>query len=81
MPKIGMRNVKTAIAVFLCVFISRFFKMEYPFYSGIATVIAMQSSVVESFTAGKIRMFGTLVGALIGLIFSLIILIVQYYVV
>lgn len=72
MQKIGMRNIKTAIAVFLCICITKFFKMEYPFYSAIATVIAMQSSVTESFTAGKNRMFGTFLGALVGLIFSLI---------
>lgn len=72
MQKIGMRNIKTAIAVFLCVFISKTFKMQYPFYSAVATVIAMQSSVTESFNAGKIRMLGTFVGALVGLIFSLV---------
>lgn len=72
MYKIGMRNIKTAIAVFLCVSISKIFKMQYPFYSAIATVIAMQSSVTESFNAGKVRMLGTFVGALVGLIFSLI---------
>ena len=72
MQKIGMRNIKTAIAVFLCVSISKIFKMQYPFYSAIATVIAMQSSVTASFNAGKVRMLGTFVGALIGLIFSII---------
>ena len=28
---IGMRNIKTGLAVFVCVIISRLLKLEYPF--------------------------------------------------
>lgn len=69
---IGMRNIKTGLAVFVCVVISRLLKLEYPFYSAIAAVIAMQSSVEGSFKAGKNRMLGTFVGAVIGYVFALI---------
>lgn len=69
---IGMRNIKTGLAVFVCVVISRAMKLEYPFYSAIAAVIAMQSSVEGSFKAGKNRMLGTSVGAIIGYVFALI---------
>jgi uncharacterized membrane protein YgaE (UPF0421/DUF939 family) len=68
--KIGMRNIKTAIAVCLCVFISKLLKLEYPFYAAIAAIISMESSITNSFKAGKNRMMGTIVGAFTGLIFA-----------
>lgn len=70
--EIGMRNIKTALAIFLCVAISRLLHLEYPFYAAIAAIISMESSVSNSFKAGKTRMMGTFVGAAVGLVFSLI---------
>ncbi|MBC8081286.1 MAG: aromatic acid exporter family protein [Gorillibacterium sp.] len=67
---IGMRNIKTALAIFICVVIASFMKLEYPFYAAIATVISMENSVTNSFTAGKNRMMGTFVGAATGLLFA-----------
>lgn len=69
---IGMRNIKTAIAVLLCVLISFALKLEYPFYAAIATVIAMESSINSSYAAGKNRTMGTLVGAAFGGLFAFI---------
>ncbi|MCT4507785.1 MAG: aromatic acid exporter family protein [Tepidibacter sp.] len=70
--KLGMRNIKTAIAVSLSVAISRFFNMEYPFYAAIAAIISMQTTVEESFKVGKNRMLGTILGAMVGVIFYII---------
>lgn len=72
MQKIGMRNIKTAISVFLCIIILRAFHNTFPFYACIAAVITMQSAVHDSFTTGKNRMIGTIIGAIWGLIFTLI---------
>ena len=72
MQKIGMRNIKTAISVFLCIIILRVFHNTFPFYACIAAVITMQSTVHDSFTTGKNRMIGTIIGAMCGLIFALI---------
>ncbi len=68
----GMRTLKTAISVFLCILVTRLLGIEYPFYSCIAAVISMQGSVSSSFHTGKNRMLGTFVGAFTGLIFALI---------
>lgn len=70
--KIGMRTIKTAIAVALSVFICQLFKLTSPFFAGIAAIITMQSTVVNSFEIGKNRMLGTVFGAFIGLVGSLI---------
>ncbi|WP_017812026.1 FUSC family protein [Paenibacillus shenyangensis] len=69
---IGMRNLKTALAVLICLIISQLLHLEYPFYAVIATIIAMENSVTNSYTVGKNRMMGTIVGAFCGLIFALI---------
>lgn len=72
MQKIGMRNIKTAISVFICIIILRAFHSNFPFYACIAAVITMQSTVHNSFTTGKNRMIGTIIGAIWGLTFALI---------
>ena len=64
----GMRNVKTAIAVILCVLISRALRLEYSFYAAIAAIISMGNTVTNSFRTGKDRMLGTLIGAGIGFV-------------
>lgn len=69
---IGMRYIKTAIAVTLCILISRALNWEYPFFAAIAAVISMESTVTSSFVTGRNRVMGTLVGAGIGLIFAMI---------
>jgi uncharacterized membrane protein YgaE (UPF0421/DUF939 family) len=69
---VGMRNIKTAIAVFISIVISKLLKMEYPFYAAIAAIISMQSSVEASFKAGRNRMLGTFIGAVVGFICALI---------
>ncbi|WP_046213499.1 FUSC family protein [Paenibacillus wulumuqiensis] len=69
---IGMRNLKTALAVLICLIISQLLHLEYPFYAVIATIIAMENSVTNSFTVGKNRVMGTIVGALCGFLFALI---------
>lgn len=70
--KVGMRNIKTAIAVSLSVAISRFFNMEYPFYAAIAAIISMQTTIGESFKVGRNRMLGTILGAMVGVMFYFI---------
>lgn len=69
---IGMRNIKTALAVLICLLISKVFNLEYPFYAVIATIIAMENSVTNSYTVGKNRVMGTIVGAIFGMGFALI---------
>ncbi|MDT2191533.1 FUSC family protein [Paenibacillus larvae] len=69
LPRIGMRNVKTAIAVLLCILILRLFQIESPFYACIAAVITMQNTVEDSYETGINRIIGTLIGAAIGLVF------------
>jgi uncharacterized membrane protein YgaE (UPF0421/DUF939 family) len=72
LPKIGMRNIKTAISVMLCIIILKQFSDNSSFYACIASVIVMQNTVESSWKAGISRMIGTLIGAGVGICLSLI---------
>lgn len=65
LPKIGLRNIKTAISVSICLII---FSKD-PFFAAIASVMCMQDTVENSVKFGINRIVGTLIGGLIGLIF------------
>ena len=69
---IGWRIIKTGIAVALCIWIAQLLKFEYPFYSAIAAVIAMQATIEGSLKTGVHRMKGTIVGAVTGYVFALV---------
>lgn len=74
LAKIGARNLKTALAVFLCIVIFRIFGDESPFFACIAAVICMQDSYENSIVAGKNRMIGTCVGGAAGVLETFILL-------
>ncbi|WP_018752708.1 FUSC family protein [Paenibacillus sanguinis] len=69
---IGLRNLKTGLAICICVVVAALLRLEYPFYAAIATIISMENSVTNSFTAGKHRTMGTFVGAIVGASFALV---------
>lgn len=81
MPKIGLRNIKTALAVMmtlliyllLYIFSPTFASTWYsPFFAGIAAVYSMQRENSKSFALARIRSFGSLFGGLFGMVLVLI---------
>ncbi len=67
MPKIGMRIVKSAIAVFIC-FLIYFIRGDgIPFYSAIAAILCMQPYVANSKKVAWNRTIGTIVGGIFGM--------------
>lgn len=71
MNLIGMRTIKTGIAVTLSIYLSMVGFVTNPFYAAIAAILAMQNTVTGSFSAGKNRIFGTLLGGGVGFCFAL----------
>lgn len=63
---IGMRVMKTALAVYVCFLIS-LPRGNSPFYSVIAAIISMKNDSVESMNTGISRIIGTLIGGSFGL--------------
>ena len=53
LPKIGARNLKTALAVTLCIGFFELIHRQYPFYACIAAVICMKDTVENSYKMGK----------------------------
>lgn len=68
LPTIGLRTIKTAIAVFLCLV---FFPNE-PFFACLTSVFCVQDTVSNSINMAINRGLGTILGAIVGLIFLLI---------
>ncbi len=69
---IGMRTIKTSIAVTISITLAYIFKLNSPFFVGVAAVIAMQGNLVDSYRMGRDRVLGTILGAAVGLLGSLI---------
>lgn len=78
-PKVGMRTIKTAVAVVLSYLVflpigllnpqqSGGAGAMVPFYACIAAVICMQSSVRQTLHQGISRLLGTAIGGVLGLL-------------
>ncbi len=73
LPKIGMRILKTMVAVFICLGISTFRGSHaIPFYSAIATILCMQPYVGNSLQVAFNRVVGTIIGAAYGCLVLLV---------
>ena len=70
--KIGMRTIKTALAVTISIVVANILKLEYPFYAAIAAIISMDKTAANSVKLGRNRLFGTFIGAVVGTVLSYI---------
>lgn len=68
--RIGMRTIKTGLAVSISVMIAELVGLSSPLFVGIGAISTMQASVSESFAMGKNRILGTIMGALVALLMS-----------
>lgn len=69
---IGMRNIKTALAVVISVFIANTFHLESPFFVATGALISMETTVRKGIKVGVYRVLGTVIGGCIGVIMFLI---------
>ncbi len=70
--RLGLRVIKTGIAVTVCVVISVLVRVNEPLLAVIATVMSMGKSIDMSVKSGKDKMVGALIGAAFGGVFALI---------
>ncbi|WP_455538103.1 FUSC family protein [Terrisporobacter sp.] len=68
---IGMRTLKTGIAVVLTCILTGF-AVDNMFYAATACVVTMQDTIKTSFKMGSQRVLGTLVGGLVGFLLFLV---------
>lgn len=72
MPKIGLRNLKTALSVVICAItisiLNSFVTYELTyFYAGIAAVFTLQQTHEGSKDRGKGRFWGTIIGMIVSI--------------
>lgn len=72
LPKIGARTLKTAFSVFCCITLLHTLNRDGYLFACIAAIICMQPTVEDSFKMGTNRVIGTLFGAFIGFLFSMV---------
>lgn len=70
--EIGVRNLKTTIAVFISIVLSYTFDFNSPFLAAMSALLVMEFSVVDTFRSGKNRILSTIVGAIIGFLLCLL---------
>lgn len=73
-PKIGLRTIKSAIAVFLCLALLP----QEPFFACFTAVICLQDTVANSVDMGINRGAGTVLGGTIGLLFLYVCKFINY---
>lgn len=71
MPRVGMRIIKSAIAVFLCFMVDLVRANGIVFYSVIAAILCMQPEISDTIKQAKVRLFATIVGGIAGMFFLL----------
>lgn len=64
--RIGMRNFKTAIAVFICILVLESTGISKPFFACITAILVMQTDMHSSLEKGIYRLVGTIFGSVIG---------------
>lgn len=64
--RLGLRAIKTAVAVSICLFICVAFNRDAYFLSAFAAIVCMQQTYDQTFSEGVHRLFGTIVGGSIG---------------
>ena len=70
--KLGMRIIKTGVAVTVCVAISSIFNLGQPLVAVISTVMSMGRSIDTSLRSGKNKMIGVIIGAFLGGLFAML---------
>ncbi|MDD6468271.1 MAG: aromatic acid exporter family protein [Erysipelotrichaceae bacterium] len=70
--RIGLRTIKTGIAVTLSLWVSMLLRLEYPFFVAMTAIISMDKTAMNSMKMGKNRIAGTFIGAIVGILLSYI---------
>ena len=73
LQKIGMRTVKTGIAVSICTLLAQYL-VQNPMFAGVGCVASVQDTVKGSLKLGFNRVKGTIIGGLVGFIYGCTIL-------
>lgn len=71
--KLGLRAIKTAISVFLCLVIAFIFHRTDTLFASIAAIICLKPTYHKTFSSGLERFVGTLIGGIVGYLLLLMV--------
>ena len=66
---IGMRSLKTGLAVLICLALYTVLPLNQPTLAVLVAVMAIQNNIVDSVTFSKNRLIGTILGTIIGIVY------------
>ena len=66
---IGKRNLKTGLSVLICLLFYYFTGRDGCLFATVSAIICMQDNVEKSLTSGFSRLAGTVIGAVLGMVF------------
>lgn len=75
MQRIGLRTLKTALAVFICLCVAS----TQPFFAAITSIFCIQNTHDDSIKVALTRTIGTILGGVFGLIFLCICLYIRTF--
>ncbi len=67
---LGLRTIKSALAVALAIGLAQFLRLEYPFFAGMTALIAMDKTALLSIKMARNRIAGTFLGAMLGVLLA-----------
>lgn len=67
---IGMRSLKTGLAVLICLVLYSYIPLTEPTLAVLVAVSSMQNNIDDSVTFSKNRLIGTILGTVIGIIYT-----------
>lgn len=67
---IGMRSIKTGLAVFICLALYTVIPLTEPTLAVLVAVMAIQNNIVDSVTFSKNRLIGTILGTIIAIVYT-----------
>lgn len=70
----GMRVIKTALAIFICLFIESFRGGSMPYHACIATIVCMQPTLRSTFSSAVDRTLGTIIAGVYSYIFVILLI-------
>jgi len=70
--RLGMRTIKTALAVMICIFLFKILDRGAPMIAALAAVFSLRQDLTSSLTFGKSRILGNTLGGGLSIIYFLI---------
>lgn len=69
--RIGMRTMKTALSVMICILLFRFLDRGQPLIAALSAVFSLRQDLTTTVSFGRSRVLGNTIGGIMAIIFFL----------